>query len=134
MWKLWKKKSKTEAATPLNRWLDRALSQPIPEEAQAFCFLLYEGGDNRWSMELIAASRFDPEDEDWACDEIADFGTRAAPFVWISDSPWEKVLDGASARLKDYLDNGQYAQELCSRQAVGIGFADGDVKLLFVRQ
>ena len=45
-------------------WLNNVLNQDIPEEVVAFCFNLYEDGNNAWSMELVGTERFDVDDED----------------------------------------------------------------------
>ena len=45
-------------------WIDEALAQGIPEDAVAVCFNVYEDGESSWSMELVACSSFDPDDDD----------------------------------------------------------------------
>lgn len=65
----------------VSKWLNLVLEQDIPEEVLAFCFNLYEDGENSWSMELVGTERFDADDEAWPCDEITDFGTRKEPFA-----------------------------------------------------
>ncbi len=112
-------------------WLDDVLKQNIPDEVAAFCFNLYDDGDNSWSMELIGTERFDENDTDWPCDEVTDFGTREGLLAWNRETEWDVVLEEMSAILKQYLESGEYAGILKSKAGVGIGFVDGDVELLF---
>ncbi len=112
-------------------WLDNVLNRDIPENVVAFCFNLYDDGDEMWSMELIGAGQFDPEDDDWACDEITDFDTRAVPFSWKETAEWDEVLAEMGAVLKEYLSNGKNADILKSGAGVGIGFVDGDIEILY---
>ena len=113
-------------------WLDNALEQSVPEEVVAFCFNLYEDGDNSWSMELVGTASFDEEDMDWACDEVTDFGTREVPFVWGKDAQWNEVLDEILEVLKSYLENGAHAGVLKEKNGVGVGFVDGDIEIIYM--
>ena len=115
----------------IEEWLDSILNQEIPEAVVAFCFNLYEDGDNQWSMELVGTEEFDAEDEDWACEEVTDFGSREDNMVWNSSKEWEEIFEQMSIELKRYLENGQYADKLKSKEGVGIGFVDGDIEILY---
>lgn len=119
--------------TDVTKWLDSILNQELPAEVVAFCFNLYEDGESNWSMELIGSERFDAEDEDWCCDEITDFGTREAPFVWNTDEKWDAVLETVIGVLKKYMESGKYAAVLKEKAAVGVGFVDGDIVLLYTK-
>ncbi len=59
----------------ISDWIDGVLSADIPDEVVAFCFNLYETDDDSWGMGLVGTGRFDPDDQDWACDEITDFNS-----------------------------------------------------------
>ena len=111
-------------------WLDDALSCDLPEDIAAFNFNLYEDGDDLWSIELIGASRFDAEDPDWACDEI--FTNREEPLSWSAETDWENVLETMTEYVEKYLEEGKYADMLRSYDAVGIGFVDGDITIVYV--
>lgn len=112
-------------------WLNDVLKQEIPEEVAAFCFNLYDDGDSAWSMELVGCERFDAEDEDWPCDEVTDFGTREGLLEWNKETEWEAVFAEICEVLKQYLEKGEYADVLKSRQGVGVGFVDGDIEIIF---
>lgn len=119
--------------TRIEEWLNDVLDQEVPAETKAFCFNLYEDGENEWSMELIAAPSFDPEDDDWGCDELTDFGTRDIPLSWEKEAGWEEILADAASALKQYLVQGQYADVLKAYEGVGVGFVEGDIEILYSR-
>ena len=111
-------------------WLDSALDTELSEDIAAFNFNLYEDGDDLWSIELIGASRFDAEDPDWACDEV--FTNREEPLSWSAETNWESVLETMTVYVEKYLEEGKYADVLKSYDAVGIGFVDGDITIVYV--
>ncbi len=111
-------------------WLDAALEAGLPDNIAAFNFNLYEDGDDLWSIELIGASRFDTEDPDWACDEV--FTNREDPLSWSAETDWEEVLETMTQYVEKYLVEGKYADLLKEYEAVGIGFVDGDITIVYV--
>lgn len=115
----------------IEAWLNVVLEQDIPSSVAAFGFNLYEDGNNAWSMELVGTESFDPENEDWICEEVTDFETRDDPFAWEQEAGWEEILEEVILVLKEYLENGLYADLLKSRCGVGVGFVDGDVEILY---
>lgn len=115
----------------IETWLNVVLEQDIPSSLAAFGFNLYEDENNAWSMELVGTESFDPENEDWICEEVTDFETRDDPFAWEQEAGWEEILEEVILVLKEYLENGLYADLLKSRCGVGVGFVDGDVEILY---
>lgn len=115
----------------VSEWLGGVLNEDIPEETAAFCFNLYEDAGSNWSMELIGSERFDAFDDDWACDEITDFDTREHPFSWNQAGTWDEILGEICEILKKYLQTGKYAEVLKSKMAVGVGFTDGDIEIIY---
>lgn len=115
----------------LEKWLNTILSGAIPDDVAAFNFNLSEESGCTWSMELVGTERFDAEDEDWACDEITDFGSRDNPLRWHKKAAWNQVLNDAVSAVKEYLDKGKYASVFKSRKGVGIGFVDGDLEIVW---
>lgn len=115
----------------IETWLNNVLGQKIPSEVKAFCFNLYEDGNEGWSIELVGTETFDPDDEDWACDEITDFGTREEPLSWNEEADWNEVLSDVASILKQYLENGLYADVLKSCTGVAVGFVDGNLEILY---
>ena len=114
----------------LSKWLDEVLEAEIPDEVVAFGFNLYDDGDCCWSMELVGASEFDADDDDWLCNEVTDFDTRDNPFRWEKEAEWEEILTDAINALKEYLQNGKHADTLKAKAGVGVGFVDGDLEIL----
>lgn len=111
-------------------WIDNILNQEIPDNIVAFCFNLYEESDGSWAMELVGTDWFDLENEDWACNETTDFGSRANLYSWEMDCEWDEALDYMMGELNQYLANGKYAELLKSRTGVGVGFVDGSIEIL----
>jgi len=115
----------------ISKWIDNVLKQEIPTSVVAFCFNIYEDGDSRWSMELVGTGSYNVDDEDWACDEVTNFGTRENNFSWNESGEWNEVLDKMISELKRYLDKGACANLLKSKGEIGVGFVDGDIEMLF---
>lgn len=111
-------------------WIDKVLDKDITKNIVAFCFNLYEEGDGTWSMELVGTDSFDPDDEDWACSEVTDFGSRDGLYVWKMECEWEDALTYMVNELRAYLTEGKYAGLLKSRVGVGVGFVDGNIEIL----
>lgn len=116
----------------VSEWIDGVLSDGVPDEAVAFCFNLYENEDYYWSMELIGAGRFDPDDQDWACDEVTDFNSRESLFTFQAECEWDEALQTMIDILKKYMNDGKYADLLKSREGVGVGFVDGDIEIIYI--
>ena len=119
----------------VSEWLDDVLENMsetgIPTEVIAFGFNLYDEGNGNWSMELIGASEFDTDNEDWLCNEVTDFNTRDNPFQWYKKAKWEEILDDITDFLKRYLRNGIYADILKAKSGIGVGFVDGNIRILY---
>lgn len=117
----------------VSEWLDVVLETDIPAEVVAFGFNLYEDEPYYWSMELIGASEFDVDDEDWLCNEATDFDTRENPLRWHRETGWEEILNDIVYALKEYLKKGKYADILKAKSGVGVGFVDGNIEILYAR-
>lgn len=112
-------------------WIDNVLNKEMPENIVAFCFNLYEEGDGKWSMELVGTDSFDLDNEDWACSEVTDFGSRDGLYVWDMECEWDAALAYMANELRKYLAEGMYADLLKSRVGVGVGFVDGNIEILY---
>ena len=108
-------------------WLDLILKNELNSEIKAINFNLYEDTDNKWSVELVGTSSFDKDNDDWACDEV--FTTRDQPFVIECESDWKLVETFFIGLVNEYLSSGK----LKEYQAIGIGFVDGDLHILYAR-
>jgi hypothetical protein len=80
---------------------------------------------------LIGSSEYAPDDSDWACAEV--FTTREDLFITdeVVGKKWEDVLCFFKSEVGAYLENGRYKDKLLSKAAVGIGFVDGDLEILY---
>lgn len=114
-------------------WVDRAFSNEIRNDVVAINFNIYENNKNQWSIEIVGTSSFNENDENWACDEITDFGTRNAPFSWNESSDWKKVLDKTAKMIKKYLKKGKYADKIKKVNGIGTGFVDGNIQLIYLK-
>lgn len=110
-------------------WLDSVLKTDLPNETKAINFNIYEDVDNSWSIELVGAFEFDENDDDWACCEI--FSTRDKPFVIVRKSEWTKMETMFIDWVNKYLYMGKYSDKLKQYQAVGLGFVDGILNILY---
>ncbi|WP_265443154.1 hypothetical protein [Acetivibrio straminisolvens] len=113
-------------------WLDRILSQELPKGIKAFNFNLYEGAEGTYDIQLIGSDEFDEDDSDWAC---TDFFTTGEDICFIKRSKnieyWEDGLKYITEIVMRYLDEGIYAHILKGADAVGIGFVDGDIDIIY---
>lgn len=113
------------------KWLDKYLLKGFPDDVIAANFNIYEDSDDYWSLEIVGTQSFDEEDQDWAFDEITDLGSREDLFSWEADEEWEVVLENVIEIIKEYLEKGKYANTLKRLTAVGTGFVDGDIEIVY---
>ena len=112
-------------------WLDLLLKNELSSEIKAIIFNLYEDTDNKWSIELVGTFSFNTDNDDWACDEV--FTTRDKPFMIERESDWKSMETVCIDLVNEYLSFGKYAGKLKEYQAIGIGFVDGDLHILYER-
>lgn len=116
------------------KWLDSLLEIDMPKNTKAFNFNLYEEEDNTYGIQLIASDKFDENDHgEWACSETWS-SQEDVFYIDHSDETDCKPEDGMafiSSLIKEYIRNGKYSGKLTNYQAIGIGFVDGDLKILF---
>ena len=117
----------------LSSWIDQILDQNIPQEVTAFCFNLYEESDESYAMEVVGTECFDEENEDWACSELTNFGSRDDMFILEKDCDWEEALEYMVGELNIYLESGKHADLLKSKNGVGVGFVDGNIEILYTK-
>ncbi len=113
-------------------WLDNVLAEGLPDEAAALNFNIYEESGDGWSVQLIASSYFDEDDEDWACDEV--FTTGEDVFRWEENAKWSQILETVKKLISDYLENGSRSTVLKQYEAVACGFVDGDIHIIYQKQ
>ena len=92
------------------KWLNGVLEENMPIPGVALNFNLYEEADFCWSIQLIGASCFDEEEEDWCCEET--FSSGENRFSWKEHAEWEEILDVSCEMIRQYISNGKYAEAL----------------------
>jgi hypothetical protein len=112
-------------------WADRALTNRVPDEVRAFSFNLYEHVD-AFAMELIGCSRYDAQDQEWACREL--FAYRDPLFEMphsLVGHEWRQGLEFGLTLVREYLRSRSPGHRLCRAEAVTVGFVDGDLHLVW---
>jgi len=82
---------------------------------------------------MIGSDKFDEDDSDWACNEI--FTTREDIFYFQRTSDiaeWEEGLKYVISMVKKYLQTGNYSNILKTYKAIGVGFVDGDIEIIYM--
>ena len=113
-------------------WLDAVLAGGLPADVKAINFNLYDDGASKWSVELVGTSAFDETGSDWACREV--YATRANPYVLTKDGDWKAIEALFASLLQKYLAGGRYSAVLKRYSAVGMGFVDGDLHILYQKK
>ncbi len=121
-------------------WLDALLENNVmPDETKAFSFNLYQDAPTEtasmpYSIQLIAADRFDPEDEagEWACYEVwsSEEDLFCLDFSDEENVDFQRVLDVFTELCKEYLEKGRSRDILLGKKGIAIGFVDGDLEYL----
>lgn len=112
-------------------WLDELLENGLPNDAVAVNFNIYEEEDNYWSVQLIASDRFDDMDDEWACFEV--YSSQEDLYYWESDCDSREVFEEVCGFIERYLEEGAHAEMLKSYRAIGAGFVDGELGIIFMR-
>lgn len=115
-----------------NRWINNVLINNPQINIQAFNFNLYEGSNGTYDIQLVGTDQFDEDDPDTFCKES--FSTKEN-ICYISRAhdikQWEDGLNYLKKIILKYLKEGKYSNLLKSKIAVGIGFVDGDIELIY---
>lgn len=117
------------------KWLDSLLeNNDMPDSTAAFCFNIYEEEDETYGVQLIASDEFDENDGgDWACSEV---WSSEEDIFYIDHSDEENAgrergLEFVSELICGYLESGSYRNILLGAKAVGAGFVDGELSILY---
>jgi hypothetical protein len=119
-------------------WLARAVGADIPGAVRAFSFNLFEpsgSADARFAIELVGTGEFDPSDSDWATEEVWEPRARHLLIpTHYSGETWQICLARLTQLVARTLqDETPTTLVLRSREAVAIGFVDGDLSVLWQR-
>ena len=109
-------------------WLDRAMSQPMPPGLAAFQFNLAEAFQ-KFQIDVIGATHYDPDDSDWACDEAFTSQPRFFDLPHSAvGSRWQDVQQLVSQFVASYIRTASSSSPLRSVTAVTVGFVDGELE------
>lgn len=113
-------------------WLNVILQKNFPKDVIAANFNIYEDEENEWSVEIVGTRSFCENDEEWACDEVTDLGSRENLFVITYEGNWERVHEIVFNYVKSYLEQGYFCEKLRALEAVGVGFVDGNIEIAYL--
>ena len=127
----------SEIYTEFADWLDNLLeNNDMPENTVAYCFNLYEEDikEHIYSIQLVGTDTFDENDGgDWACCEV--WSSQEDIFcIDISDEDEKDrshALEIFRSFAENYLETGKYKNILLKSGAVGMGFVDGDMNIIY---
>ena len=112
-------------------WLNKLLKNEFSKSINAFNFNLYEGSENTYDIQLIGSDEFE-ENEDWACSEVY---SSKEDICYINRSEniedWRDGFEYVKLMVTKYLESGIYKNKLLLVDAVGLGFVDGDIELIY---
>jgi len=120
-------------ARKFHAWLDETFAGSVPAGIVAFNVNLY---DSPFFAEVVGSTHFDPQAEDWACEE-AWTPNRSNRFDFPEGTegiPWEERLADIEALLRQWMGPGNpIAAKLLDADAFAVGFVDGDLTILHQR-
>ncbi|MDH3997655.1 MAG: hypothetical protein OET90_02345 [Desulfuromonadales bacterium] len=110
-------------------WLDKQLDVVIPDQVIAFNINIYESPFN---IEIVGSNEFDPDDEDWACNEDWVPENRMHPVTdELFGGSWEEAQDNIIAMAKAYLvSDFKNVAKLKVAKAFAVGFVDGNLNFV----
>lgn len=109
-------------------WLASVLPATTPPGVVAYCFNMLDS--DVWIVEVIGASSYDVDDEDWCCPPEAWSAEPAQFFISRDTVPtWEEAQEYVAAGVAAYLKQGDRpgAAVLRQAQAVCVGFVEGNL-------
>lgn len=107
-------------------WLSRLIvDESPPGTVVAFNVGLFEDGDG-FVAYLCGCDQWDPDNDDWACDESYSPAERYCRLTFPPGSSWQVVQASVAATLKLFLDSSDGNMSFLSRaDALTVGFDDG---------
>ena len=109
-------------------WLDKQLSQNIPENVTAFNFNIYEQEiDSQYDVQLVGCIKYDTTNDDWACKP--QYSTGEDLFQFNSDN-WENALRALINMVNEYLLQCNELNRLRQAKYITAGFVDGDLEVI----
>lgn len=118
---------------PFTDWLVEINKEQISDSIIAFNFGIFEG-ENGYVVYLSGSSNYDPENDDWACndDYIPNKKYLFLP-PELSNKKWDEVEEQISRWLKEYLISPPAKTSFLNKaKAITVGFDGGDLSQIVV--
>ena len=110
------------------------MSKPMPLGVVAFNFNLAEAFQ-RFQVDVIGATHYDPDDPDWAGEEAFASYPRFFDLPHaVVGSRWEEAQELVAQFVFDYIRAAPDSSPLRRATAVTIGFVDGELKRVWPEQ
>lgn len=116
----------------LKNWIRESINQNIPKNVKALSFNLFECSSNYFSIELIGTSYFDKHNSDWACDEIWEPESRSMSENFTANN-CQDCLKKIKTILIPLIQKEMNVPKNAHIIAVGVGFVDGDLDIIYER-
>ena len=114
-------------------WIVRVLDEHDLSPVVAYNFNLYEHEDET-AIQLVGATSYDPEDEDWACDTYYSSGEDL--FILphsLTGRDWRDALRFAIHLIEEYFQRSTVPAPLRACRAITVGFVAGDLEIVYSR-
>ena len=115
-------------------WVDRVLDQQDLSPVVAYNFNLYEH-EGETAVQLVGATSYDPDDEDWACDTYYSSGEDL--FILphsLTGRAWKDALRFATRLINEYLQRSTVPTPVRTCRAITVGFVAGDLEIVYSRR
>ena len=106
-----------------------ANDQEVPDDIVALHIGIFEG-EGCFTLYLIGSKTYDPNDDDWACNEdfIPDEKYYEVPLCYLADSDWKAFQHLVKTIVEEYLaENAADEDSIFCHRIVTVGFDDGDL-------
>jgi hypothetical protein len=110
-------------------WMTRVNQTDLPPaDIIAFNFGLFENADGCYTTYLTGSRSYDPDDDDWACNE--DYSPAEKYFelkeLPSAENEWQDVVGVMAGLLRRYAQSTNFSESfLASAKAITFGFDDG---------
>jgi hypothetical protein len=114
----------------MKAWILRITEEDkMPEKIEGIYFGIFEGA-NQYQVNLTGSHYYDPEDDDWACEEDFVPTERYCPSLGLELSyPWEEALSGMVGVLGEIVAE-LHTLPLFHEKHITTGFDDGEIVVI----
>lgn len=112
-------------------WLNEVIVNIKDKDYPACCFNIYDEEDGTYSIQFIASSHYDDDDDSWALDEA--YSTGENLFIVSEDILQDNDLTMESymiSLLKAFENHENKAMSLTRFEKIAFGFVDGPLHII----